>query len=100
MAEYRIVYWKHIPTMVIATDNGRQARVALPPRFQAAVDAYAMTDGSAGDAAYSAGFRKGEWQRRDGTPEEVAQAVAAELEAAHPTTPMPKRNGSLPDTND
>lgn len=100
MAEYRIVYWKHIPTMVIATDNGRQVRVALPPRFQAAVDAYAVSDGSASDAAYSAGFHKGEWQQRDGTPEEVAQTVAAELEAAHLTIPIPKRNGSPPNSND
>jgi len=92
MAEYRVIYWKHIPTMVIADENGRQVRVALPPRFQAAVDAYAVADGSTNDAAYSAGWRKGEWQPRDGTPEEVARAVVAELEAAFPTIPIPKRN--------
>ncbi len=100
MAEYRIVYWKHIPTGVIAREGEKQAHVSLPPRFQAAVDAQAMADGTTGDQAYSAGFRKGEWQRRDGTPEEVAQTVAAELEAAHLTIPIPKRNGSPPNSND
>ncbi len=93
MAEYRVIYWKHIPAMVIAAENGRQVRVSLSPRFQAAIDAYAMADGSMSDAAYSAGWRKGEWQPRDGTPEEVARAVAAELEAAFPAIPIPKRNG-------
>ena len=100
MAEYRVIYWKHIPTMVIAAENGQQARVALPPRFQAAVDAYAMAEGTTDDAAYSAGWRKGEWQRREGPPDEVARAVAAELETAYPTIQPPRRNNSQTDLND
>ncbi len=91
MAKYRVIYWKHIPTMVMATEDGEQARVSLPPRFQAAVDAYAMVEGSTDDGAYSAGWRKGPWEERDGSPQEVAKAVAAELEAAHPKIEMPRR---------
>lgn len=82
MAEYRVIYWKHIPTVVIARDGNRQARYSLPPRFQSMIDAVAMAEGSTSDAAYSAGWRKSEWQTRDGTPDEVARKVAAELEAA------------------
>ena len=85
MAEYRIVYWKHIPTGVIAREGEKQARVSLPPRFQAAVDAQAMAEGTTSDQSYSAGWRRSEWQKRDGAIEEVAQAVAAELEAAFDT---------------
>lgn len=85
MAEYRVVYWKHIPTGVIAREADKQTRVSLPPRFQAAVDAQAMAEGSTSDSAYSAAWRKGEWQQRDGSPEDVAKAVAAELEAAFDT---------------
>ncbi len=91
MAKYRIIYWQHIPTMVTAVDAGdREVRVGLPPRFQAAVDAYATAAGLVDDERYSAGWRKGPWQARDGPAEAVARAVAAELEAAFPTIPMPK----------
>ncbi len=82
MTEYHVIYWKHIPTVVIARDGDRQARCALPPRFQAAVDAQAMVDGSTSDRAYSAAWRKSPWQPRDGSADEVARAVALELEAA------------------
>lgn len=99
MAEYRVLYWKHIPALVIASENGRQVRASLPPRFQAAIDACAMVEGCTDAAAYSAGWRKGEWQHRDGTPEAVAQAVAAELEAAFPTIPIPRRNGESVGSN-
>jgi hypothetical protein len=85
MAEYRVIYWKHIPTVVIARDGGEQSRCALPPRFQAAVDAQAMADGSVSDRAYSAAWRKTDWAPRDGAPDDVAKSVAAELEAAFDT---------------
>ena len=84
MTEYRVIYWKHIPTVVIARDGGKQVRCSLPPRFQAAVDAQAMADGNTADASYSAAFRKSDWTMREGTPDDVAKQVAAELEAAFP----------------
>ncbi|HZQ06331.1 MAG TPA: virulence factor [Anaerolineae bacterium] len=83
MAEYRVIYWKHIPTLVIAKDGeGPQVRCPLPPRFQAMVDAVAMAEGSISDEDYSAGWRKSEWQTREGKPDQVAKEVAVELEAA------------------
>ena len=92
MARYQVIYWQHIPTMVIASENGAQARVTLPPRFQKAVDAYAMATGAADDETYSAGWRRGEWQSRAGAPDEVAQAVAAELDAEHAVLEIPRPN--------
>lgn len=91
MAKYRVIYWKHIPLVVIASENGEQARVSLSGRFQVAVDAFAMAEGLMDDSSYSAGFRKGPWDERKGLPEEVARAVAAELEAAHPKIEIPRR---------
>lgn len=85
MAEYRIIYWRHIPVMVIASENGVQARASLPPRFQAAVDAHAMATGNIDSKEYSAGWRKSACKQRDGSPEEVAESVAAELESAFDT---------------
>ena len=91
MTSYRVIYWKHIPTMVIASDDDGKARASLPPRFQAAVDAYAMAEGSSDDDSYSAGWHKGPWVEREGSAQEVADAVAAELEAAHPKIRTPRR---------
>lgn len=94
MAKYRVIYWKHIPLGVIASENGEQARASLPKRFQVAVDAYAMSEELTDDGSYSAGFRKGSWEEREGSPQEVAEAVAAELEAAHPTINVRRRKKS------
>jgi hypothetical protein len=74
--------------MVIASDGAREARQALPPRFQLAVDAYAMQTGQTEDDVYTEGWRRGEWQERPGEPEAVAAAVAAELEAAFPPSAL------------
>jgi hypothetical protein len=91
MADYRIIYWMHIPTMVIARGpDGKEFRFPLPPRFQNAVDAYAMAVGIKNDDDYLAGWRKGEWQQRDGSPQEVGPAVAAELDIEYASIPIPR----------
>lgn len=91
MAKYRVIYWKHIPTMVIAAEGDEKARAKLPPRFQAAVDAYAMAEGSTDDASYSDGWRKGPWIKREGAPGDVAERVAAELDEEHAKIEIPRR---------
>ena len=94
MAEYRITSWREIPTMVTARDaSGATAKVALPDRFQEAVDEAAMRQGLAGSDAYLEAWVQGEWQEADGTPDEVAARVAAELDEAHP----PERLDSMLD---
>jgi hypothetical protein len=57
----------------------------LPERFQEAIDAAAMATGLFGSDEYTEAFRWGEAQDRAGTSAEVAEAVAAELDAAIPT---------------
>ena len=85
MAEYRITSWREIPTMVTARDAaGATAKVALPDRFQEAVDEAAMRQGLAGSDAYLEAWEQGPWHEADGSPDEVAARVAAELDAAHP----------------
>jgi hypothetical protein len=90
MAQYRVIYWNHIPTMVLAVDESGEARVKMPARFQAAVDAYAMATGVADDESYSAGWRRSDWETRDGSAAAVAEAVAADLDAAHPSLQIPR----------
>ena len=85
MTEYRITRWRDIPTMVTARDStGATAKVALPDRFQEAVDAAAMRQGLAGSDAYLDAWQHDPWEAADGTPDHVSARVAAELDAAHP----------------
>ena len=94
MAEYRITRWQDIPTMVTARDAaGSTAKVALPDRFQEAVDEAAMRQGLAGSDAYLDAWQQGEWETADGAPDEVAARIAADLDAAHP----PERLGAMLD---
>lgn len=81
MSTYQIMYWHNIPVQVRAGGRRDRVSVQLAPRFMAAVDSAAMAAGLTGTDAYLAGFTWAESQERDGAPDEVAAAVAAELEA-------------------
>lgn len=80
MATYQVLYWRHIPAVVEATDPGGSVKVQLSDRFQVLIDAVAMRLGMAGTDAYLDQWEHGDEERRDGTAREVAEGVAAELE--------------------
>lgn len=84
MAKYQVMFWKHIPAHVKAWDEGGAVKRMLPDRFQAAIDAYAMKDGSTDMDAYLEGWRWSQAQERPGSAEDVASAVVTELDAANP----------------
>ena len=84
MATYEIVAWREIPAVVEARDGARSVTRPLSERFQALIDSVAMQLGLESSDAYL-----GEWTRsaaaeRPGTAQEVAEAVAAELEDRFP----------------
>jgi len=80
MSRYRIVHWNEIPSVVEAADGAQTARRQLPQKFQDLIDALAMRENATEGNAYLEGWGQGEWVERDGSPDEVAEAVAAELE--------------------
>ena len=82
MAQYRITYWKDIPSHVEAYDGAERIRRPLSGRFQELIDAAAMQQGLTGTDAYLEGWRIGPVMSRDGTPREVAAALADEIEAS------------------
>ena len=84
MAKYQVMYWKHIPSQVKAWDETSEAKRMLPDYFQAAIDAYAMKDGSTEMDAYLDGWRWGAVDERDGAPAEIIALLVEELTAAHP----------------
>jgi Virulence factor len=81
MAKYRVLYWQTIPSMIEATDDAGKHKIQLSDRFQALIDAAAMRQGLAGTDGYLEQWRRGRAQTREGTAQEVAAAVQAELEA-------------------
>jgi hypothetical protein len=84
MARYQVMFWKHIPSQVKAWDEGGEAKRMLPDRFQVAIDAFAMKDGSTDMDAYLEGWAWGPVAERSGSPQDVLDAVAAEIDASYP----------------
>jgi hypothetical protein len=88
VASYQVTFWKHIPSQVMAWEGEAKAKRMLPDYFQAAIDAFAMKDGSTDMDAYLEGWHRGPVQVRDGTPDEVIDLLVAELTAANPRTKL------------
>ncbi len=84
MAQYQVLFWKHIPSQVMAWEGEARAKRMLPDYFQAAIDAYAMKEGSTEMDAYLEGWRRGPVEERSGAPEEGIDALVAELTVANP----------------
>jgi len=94
MARYRIFYWKHIPSSFTVEGEGRTIKRQMSQKIQNAIDAYAMAVGLTSSDDYSAQYKRGHWIEREGSPEEVAEALLSELEAEFAKIEIPKRNGN------
>ena len=81
MTKYIILNWQDLPSLVEATDDEGSHKIQLSQRFQALIDHVAMESGLMGSDAYLDAWNKSDAQEREGTAEEVAKAVAEEIEA-------------------
>jgi hypothetical protein len=84
MSVYQIVYWRDIPAQVKVRSGRARAGKELSERFQVYIDRAAMRAGLFNTDDYLAEWRTSDPVEREGEPEAVAAAVAAELEAAYP----------------
>jgi metal-dependent amidase/aminoacylase/carboxypeptidase family protein len=87
------MYWKHIPQSLTVEGDGRTVKKQLSQKIQNAIDAYAMAAGLTSSSDYAAQYRRGEWTEREGSPEEVAEALVSELETEYAKIEIPRRNG-------
>ena len=74
--------------------DGRTIKKQLSQKIQNAIDAYAMATGLTSTEEYARQYKRGDWIEREGTPEEVAEALLSELEAEFAKIEIPKRNGA------
>jgi hypothetical protein len=81
MARYRIVHWREIPALVEAEDDDGSVCRPLSPRFQALIDTVATQTGATETEAYLEGWGQTAETERSGAAFDVAEAIAAELEA-------------------
>ncbi|MGH9560868.1 MAG: virulence factor [Terracidiphilus sp.] len=81
MATYKILCWKTIPTQVRVEDESDTVNVMLDDRFLKLIDAQAMKDGQTDTDSFLAQWHWSDEEERDGSAQEVAEAVKAEIEA-------------------
>lgn len=99
MAKLITIYWRDIPSQVIAKAGRKSAKVMLPDVFQEAIDRAAMRAGKGTSDAYME-----DWVRKqtrcDGELEQAAQQAADKLIAAFPAArleALAKAKGLLDD---
>ena len=84
MATYQIIAWKDVPSMIEARDDAGTVTRPLSDRFQQLIDSVAMRLGVEDQDAYLDLWARGDVQERPGSATDVAEAVAAEIEARFP----------------
>jgi len=85
VATYQIVVWKGIPAGVEAREGTDAVTVTLSEKFQTLIDSVAMQLGLHDSDAYIDLWTREAPPERPGGAREVAEAVAAEIEARFPT---------------
>jgi hypothetical protein len=81
MARYKILYWQEVPSQVQAEDELDDVKLPLAPRFMERIDQLAGQRGLQGSDDYLAQWRWTDEAERDGSAQEVAEAVKTELES-------------------
>jgi len=94
MAKYRVMYWRDIPQSFTVEGAGIKVKKELSQKVQNKIDAYAMAIGATSSTDYAKEYKRGEWIERDGTPEEIAEALLAELEEEAAQVVIPRRQNA------
>jgi hypothetical protein len=81
MATYKVLYWQEIPSQIKAEDDLDDVTLPMPDRFQERIDLMAARRGLQDADAYLAQWKWSEEEDREGSAEDVAEAVKAEMEA-------------------
>lgn len=83
MPDLTIVYWRDIPAQVIVGKGRRAAKIALPERFEQAIDRCAMKVGAHDADAYLAEWRKSDPVPIEGEADAIARDTARRIETEY-----------------
>jgi len=78
---YKVLYWQEVPSQIKAEDARDEVTLEMPARFMERIDRLAAQRGLQGTDDYLAQWNWGDEQEREGSAQEVAEAVRTELEA-------------------
>ena len=81
MTTYKILYWQEVPTQIKAEDEADEVTLPLSPKFLERIDLLAAQRGLQKSDDYLAQWRWSDEEERQGSAQEVAEALASELEA-------------------
>ena len=85
MAQVVLISWQEIPSMVEAKSGRKRHKVQLSEPFQELIDLIAMKRGLDGSDDYLLHWKRSSIPEREGSPEDVAKAVAQEIEDTYAT---------------
>ena len=80
MATYKVLYWQEVPSQIRAEDDTGDVSLELPQKFMVRIDALAAERGLSSADDYLAQWHWSDEEEREGSAQEVAEAVLAELE--------------------
>lgn len=83
MAKVTLISWQEIPSMIEAKEGRKRHKVQLSDQFQELIDLIAMKRGLDGSDDYLLHWRREPMDDREGGAEDVAEAVAKEIEATY-----------------
>ena len=81
MATYKILYWQEVPSQIKAEDGDDEITLPMPARFMERIDQLAAQRGMQGADDYLAQWKWSDEEEREGSAQEVAEAVKKELES-------------------
>jgi hypothetical protein len=84
MATFKILYWQEVPSQIKAEDELDEVTLPLDARFLERIDHLAGQRGLQGTDDYLAQWHWSEEEQREGSANEVAEALKAELESKWP----------------
>jgi hypothetical protein len=84
MALYQILLWQDLPSQIKAWDDFDEVKIELPQRFAVQIDASAQVQKLTSADNFLAQWKWSDEQERNGSAQEVADAIKAELEAKFP----------------
>jgi methanogenic corrinoid protein MtbC1 len=83
-AKFQVLYWQDIPSQIKAWDEFNEIKFELPQRFAVKIDSLAQSKGLTSTDDFLSQWKWSDEQERNGTADDVVQALKQEFETKYP----------------